>query len=245
VTKRGAVLIAAAGFVALAGCKVDATVNVAARADGHGTVGVAVVLDKAAYSQLLDANDTINVADLTKAGWRVDALRPRPDGGAHIAATHPFASPADAERLVAQVGGADGPFTSFHLRHDRSFFTTKTDVDATIDLRQGIDTFTDGRFRELIGGTNIGLDQTRLEQRLGGAAADEFAMDVTVELPGDVRTTRHARLGTVTELRAASTRTNSSVVALVAVSAISTILLIAVGILRVLGRGNRKAISLN
>lgn len=236
------VFVVAAGFVVFAGCKVDASVGLDARADGHGVVAVAVVLDKSAYNELLDANDTINVADLRTAGWQIDGPTPRADGGARIAVSHPFASPGEAERLVAQVGGKDGPFTQFHLTRRRSFLTTKTDVRATVDLHHGVDTFTDGRFRQLIGGTNVGLDQTKLEARLGGPAADVFAMDIAVDLPGRVRATRHFRLGSTTELRATSTRTNASIVALTGVSAIATFALVGVLMSR-LRRRDRTAIS--
>ncbi len=177
---------AVAALVALCGaCRVDVEVGLDAEADGSGRVRVEVVADKE-VTEAVDLSAGVRADDLRQAGWTVEGPTPRPDGGAEVVATKPFADAEGARLVVEELAGADGPFRDFRLERTRSFARTTTRFSGTVDLAEGVEAFGDGGLREALGGSDIGVDLARLEQALAGPADRAVGVRVAVSLPGEV-----------------------------------------------------------
>jgi hypothetical protein len=158
------------------GCRLDATVTVHAEPEGSGHVEVTVVLDRAAAERVPDLR--IHTADLTGAGWEVRGPTPTEGGGRVVVARRPFRSPAEAERVLAEVTGG-AVLRDFQLERDRSLLETRTLLTGVIDLREGVAAFSDAALAERLGGLPLGVDPAQL------APLDEaLRVAVVGELPG-------------------------------------------------------------
>src|SRR5258706_15653854 len=97
--------------VLLAGCKVDARVDVTLRADGSGTVAAKVTLGADAVKRITTGGpleSAVPLADLRDAGWRVSAWKAARSGGAAVTLTRGFVGQAELARLLADLTGPHG-----------------------------------------------------------------------------------------------------------------------------------------
>jgi hypothetical protein len=124
-------------------------VNVDVSAGGSGTVSVTLDLDRAAA----DAAGQLQLSDLEQAGWRVAGPRPTPGGGLTVTASKPFQSPAEADQIIAEISGSNGPFHDLHLSRRQSLLGTRTTITArgTVDLRCGVQCFSDPALQQQLG----------------------------------------------------------------------------------------------
>ncbi len=235
----------AALALALAGaCKVDTSVEVRARPDGTGEVKVSALMDRRAAQALGDLDTQLALDDLRAAGWQVRGPEENHQGGAEIEVRRRFDSPAQARRLLDQVGGPEGAFKGFELEQRRTFLRIETSVRGTIDLSGGIESFSDAQLTELLGGQPLGVTPQQLEQRLGVPIDHAFALQVAVRLPGGIESNAPTatggtavwspRLGEQMPMEATAEQWNRPNLALSAVAASS-----ALGVVAVLVRRRR------
>ena len=191
----------------LTGCQVRTDVVLHAAPDGTGRVEVSVALDKEAAARA--AGTQVHTDDLTRAGWEVHAPE-RIGGGVVYRAEKRFRSPSEAERVVRELNSS--AFRDFTLTRRRSFLRTHTELQGTIDLREGAATFGDRALTELLGGQPLGLEPGRVEP-LDRA----LRLQVTAELPG--RTARWtARSGSRVPLAVTAEQWNVTSIALAIVA---------------------------
>jgi len=183
---RRAFVAAALALACLSGCRVGVTVGIDSQADGSGRVRALVTLDADAARRVPDLADQLEVDDLRAAGWEVEGPRPRAEGGVEVEAVRRFRSPQEATQAVEELSGPNGPFRDFHLRRSRSFFKTRTAVEGTVDLKAGLEAFSDDALRQRLGGSALGFDPADLERQVGTPLADIFDIRVAARLPGDV-----------------------------------------------------------
>jgi hypothetical protein len=207
--------IAALFILLLTSCQVDADVAVRATAAGTGRVQVTVTLDKEAAARA--AGTTPHTDDLVKAGWKVETPKRLPDGGIVYRAEKRFRSPAEAARVVQEVGGVGGPLRGVALARRRSFLKTTTRLTGVVDMRAGAAVFGDKALTELLGGEPLGVESARvtpLDQAL--------RVGVTAALPG--RTTRvTARAGQRVAIDATAEQWNATSIAFAAVTVLALI----------------------
>ena len=91
----------------LAACRAEAAVDVTVRADGSGKVTVAVGLDDEAVERVGDLDKELHSEDLVAAGWVVSKPVKRGEL-TWVAASKPFHSPTDLQRVVGEVGVFEG-----------------------------------------------------------------------------------------------------------------------------------------
>ena len=125
--------------VALAACRVDATVTVRMQANGSGSVAVRVVLDAAAVRASEVGNgkleQRVRLGDLPRAGWAVTPWRRDADGSATLKIRKPFTNPREVAGIVREINGTDGPLRAFSASRTSSTFTTGWKLDGGVDLR--------------------------------------------------------------------------------------------------------------
>ena len=95
-------------LVLLAGCKVDAHVDITLRADGSGTILVRVVLDADAVQRLTKQtplDSAVPLDDLRDAGWRISAWKRDSSGGATITLAGTFVNEEGLARRLADLAG--------------------------------------------------------------------------------------------------------------------------------------------
>lgn len=188
---RGWALVhrAAAGAVFLllvAGCKVDAAVDVDVESDGSGAIGVAVLLDDAALARLGDPNKVIRADDLRATGWTIAAPEKTKaaDGSNRtlLRASKPFNDPPGFERAMAEVTGPQGLLRGFTLSRSKSFAKTSFILTGTIDPSSGVAGFSDADVSRALGGEPLGRPLGDVQKETASSS-----LVLTVDLPGSIK----------------------------------------------------------
>jgi hypothetical protein len=187
-----------AGLVALAAtaCQVRTTVSVDVVEDGSGTVEVAVGLDADAVGRLPDLDDDgrsdvadlvalVRTDDLAAAEWDVGGpAEDGSDGLVWMRATKRFGTPEEAERVLAEITGPDGPMRGLRVEREDGFGRTRFTFEGTADLGGGLEAFGDEGLAAALAGEPLGQDVAAIEQELGQPLADMFSLEVSADLPG-------------------------------------------------------------
>jgi hypothetical protein len=228
--------------VAASACQVRTTVTVDVAADGSGTVEVTVGLDSEALAQVPDvdgngARDGADLAglvrseDLEAAGWTVAAPSTESDddgGAARLRVSRPFGTPEEAEVILAELTGPDGPLRDLQVRRSESYGRTEFTFTGTADLSGGLEAFGDEGLAAALEGEPLGEDAAAIEARIGQPLADAFTVEVTTLLAGD-ETSWTPRLGDPPlTMEAEATRYDVPVLALTAVAVSALVALAAV-----------------
>jgi hypothetical protein len=226
--RAAAAALAATAALATGACRLDVNVGVDANADGTGTVKATVTLDEAAAKRAPGLRNQLEVDDLKRAGWRIEGPTKTDDNGQQIVASKRFEDPREAERVVAEISGPEGPFQQFDLRQQRSFLKTKTTFTGTVDLSAGLAHFSDEELTDRLGGQPVGVDVTTLERRLGATIDRLLGVKVSVRLPGEVSSNApgdtangaswQPKIGESATLRATSEQWNLGPIALTALA---------------------------
>ena len=227
-------LPAALAVLAVAGCEVRTTVTVDVADDGSGSVEVATGLDADALGRVPDL--------LEEAGWSVAAPEADGDGTTWLRVTRPFATPAEADRILAELTGPTGALRDLHVSREHSFGRTEYGFSGTADLSAGLEAFGDEGLAAALDGEPLGEDAAAIEARIGRPLADAVLLDVTARLAGE-ETTWSPRLGDPPLAMAAeNTVVDTGVVVLVAVAGLCVVALVALLVVRVV-RGARRGHS--
>ncbi|HVF75379.1 MAG TPA: hypothetical protein VM938_10045 [Acidimicrobiales bacterium] len=172
-------------LVVLSGCRAGVTVGVDSNADGSGRVRAVVTLDAEAARRVPDLADQLEDDDLLAAGWEVEGPQPTADGGVEVEAVKRFRSPQEATQAVEELSGPGGPFRDFRLRRTRSFLKTRTAFEGTVDLKAGLESFSDDTLRRRLGGSALGFDPADLERQVGAPLSEIVTFRVAARLPGE------------------------------------------------------------
>jgi hypothetical protein len=164
----------------LGACEVRGDVAVTMNADGSGQVSVALVLDAEAAAKVPDLASGLRTEDLAAAGWKIAGPVPTADKGAKITASRSFKTPTEANVILAELSGPDGPFKGLTLARTHSFGKEKYAFNGVLDVSKGTDAFADAFFTHALGAQQA-------DQILGGdAKANPPTVTMSVTLPGSV-----------------------------------------------------------
>jgi hypothetical protein len=197
-------------------CDVRTEVTVQVSEDGSGTVEVAVTLDAEAVAQLpdLDGDAAAGAADLAAlvrdedmaaAGWTVTGPDEGDDGSLRLVASRPFGTPAEADRVLAELTGPGGALRDLHVTRDEPFGRTRLGFSGTADLSKGLEGFGDAGLAAALDGEALGEDAAAIEERLGQPLSEMFTFDVTVVLAGEETAWSPELGGEPTDLAASTT----------------------------------------
>jgi hypothetical protein len=171
--------------VLLAGCGATTTVAVRIGGRGAGQVRVTVALDRAAAALGGTAVQDLDRAGLAAAGWAVRSAA-TPGGGETFTASHPFASAAQLPAVLGEIATSAGtPLFRLQVAETHTFWTTRTTLRGSVDLRCGVDCFGDAGLQGPFG-SPVGVDPGALERRYGETAAQALQFRLQVRLPGSV-----------------------------------------------------------
>jgi len=182
------VLAALAGLLlvaGLAGCKVDAQVDVTMHDDGAGEVKLTLTADAEVVSAEPDLARELRLDDVTAAGWTVGDPTPTPDGGLQLVLTHPFSSPAEANAVLRSLSGPNGPFRALAVSQVRSGARITSTLDGNIHVGPDLSVFADAQVASALGGAP--LKALLAEKNLTPSQA--LGITLRASLPGDVHDT--------------------------------------------------------
>lgn len=224
-------LLAPAVALSAPACQVRGTVDLEVAEDGSGRVTVEVTLDDEAVARLPDLDGDgvasradlaamVRTDDLATAGWEVGEPVAA-GGGARLRVSRRFGTPAEAERLLAQVTGSSGVLRDARVTRAAGFGRTEVGFTGTLDLQGGIESFGDEGLAAALDGEPVGEDASAIEARLGRPLADAVRIEVVADLAGAARSWS-PRLGAApVELRAERTVWDVPVLILAAVAAVA------------------------
>jgi hypothetical protein len=189
--RRALALLAGLLLVVLAGCKVDAQVDVTMHDDGSGDVKVTLTADPELVAAEPDLASELRLGDVTKAGWTVDGPAATPDGGLQLVLTHPFSTPAEANAVLASLSGPNGPLREVKVDQVRSGARITSTLDGNVHVGPDLSVFADAKVASALGGAP--LQQLLAEKKL--TPAQVLGITLRASLPGTV----HDTDGTETE----------------------------------------------
>ena len=175
-------LVALIAAVGLSGCQTQVGVRVNQITDGSGEVTVSLLLDREAAEQSGDLRVALRTADLVSAGWSVTGPVNRPPGGfVEYAVSKPFRNAGEAQLILSELTGEDGPFSGLTIDRTRSPLRVVSSLKGEIDLSGGYDAF----------GDEVIARQFQNESKIGPTVADIKArygkgLDALVPLHLDV-----------------------------------------------------------
>ena len=210
-------------MLALAGCNVDATVDVRVREDGSGVVRLTVVADaeavRAVESGGVQLDQAVRLTDLTEAGWEVEPWARAEDGSATLVLAHPFRNVSEVASIFADISGADGPLRSVRATRERGLFATEYALSGRADL-ENVQTGVPADEALVQSLVAQGVDVNVIDQQLLAQVKAAFTLEVVARLPGAKASTTTAKPGAVTRIAATSSvRDNQRIILLVAAGA--------------------------
>jgi hypothetical protein len=179
------VIAAALLVVFLSACQATIRIGIDVGAKGAGTVSVTVSLDHDATAAFPDLAQTLQTADLQRAGWHIQGPSPSAGGGTTVVLGKPFATPAEAAEVLGELSGPAGPFRDLNVVRNTSLAAITTTLSGTVDLTCGVTCFGDPQLAQTLG-ANLGFDPAKL-QKAGIDPAQLVTFQVAVRLPGSVK----------------------------------------------------------
>ena len=171
-------------ILALAGCRVDVTVDLIIGEDGTGELVVTAVADADVVGAAPGIADDLRFDDAVAAGWEVEGPTATADGGFTVTLRHQVTSAEEATNLLASLGP---PFVAMRLER-----TSPADADEAtttltgqLTLPAGFDSFADADLLVAVGGTPYADELAAA----GATPAASMSVALRAELPGDVEET--------------------------------------------------------
>ena len=215
---RGLLLVS---VVLLAGCKVDARVDVTLHADGSGAVAAKVTLDAEAVKRITTGGpleSAVPLDDLRDAGWRIPAWKVASSGGAAVALSHAFVGQEGLARLLADLTGPNGALRDPRITRTREWFGASDKIAITVDLRDiSAGVRSDVELAKRL--QAAGLDVNTLDAQLGSELRDALQVTVAVHAPDGSSQSIQLKAGGHGTIAASSSQTYVRRIALLAAGA--------------------------
>jgi hypothetical protein len=183
----------------LAGCNVNARVNVTLRPDGSGSLATTISFDADAVQKMGGASAlarTVPLDDLRKAGWKISPWKRSTTGIESISLTHEFFDGTELAQRVVDLAGPHGILQNPSITRDRGWFGTRNGLSVVVDVRSpsvGIvnDTALAARLRA------TGTDPAKLEAQLAVQLRTALHVSVVLQLPDGHKRSYDAATGSV------------------------------------------------
>jgi hypothetical protein len=170
-------LVLAVGvLIACCGCRLDVGVDINMTADGTGTVTVTASADSALVAAAPSALADLRLDDIRQAGWNVTGPAKNADGSMTLQLAKPFASPAEATAILAELNGPNGPLRGLTVSIDRSFALVASTLSGHAQLTGGLGAFSDAALAQALGAPPLAnLVTAPVDQVLAVTVSAHFA----------------------------------------------------------------------
>jgi hypothetical protein len=171
--------------VLLAGCRVDARVQINLDDDGSGTITTTLKLDQAAVQRVGGPErlgDEVPLDDLAAADWKISSWTEGLDGAYSVTLARDFTSEEDLNRRLEDLTGSDGALRDAEITHKRGGLSSTDALSLTVDGTDpapGIlaDTTLAKQLRA------FGIDPAAMEEELAKELRTSMHLTVAVTLP--------------------------------------------------------------
>jgi hypothetical protein len=159
-----------------------------------------------------------------------------------VTASKSYRNPVEEMQIINDLSGPTGPFHDFHLRHQHSFFSTRTTFTGNVDLTCGLRCFGDPALQQQLG-ADLGIDPSKLQQQAGVILNRVFKFEIAIRLPGSLQSSNapaqagngavwQPKLGDKATLTATARAINTTRIALIAGATVVLVALIVVLVVR-------------
>lgn len=171
-------------FVA-ASCQATAAVDLQIEPNGRGTLSVVVTADQDMVARAPGLAESLSLADAQAAGWQVSPVAPDAEGRLQVRLWHDFDTPEEANVLLGQLSGPDGPFRGLRVGRDRNGGRSTWTLDGTLELANGLSSLADAGLIQLAQAAPFQQDLAE-----SGLALDQvFLVTFRVTMPGTIDST--------------------------------------------------------
>jgi hypothetical protein len=164
---------------ALAGCRVDLSVDMTVEPDGTGTITLVATADAEVVAAVPTLADELATDDIVAAGWAIDGPTALPDGGLTITLSHDFSSDEEATNLLDSLGP---PFNQMSVTRNTSGDDTTTRLAGLLGLPDGFESYADEDLVAAVGSVPFA------DRIAASGATPESSMSAVIraQLPGDI-----------------------------------------------------------
>ena len=182
----------------LSSCRVDMTVRVESDEFGAGRIAVTADLDRNAAAAVFPqpsspesisaapadgAAGRVRIDDFRQAGWEGPGIVRNADGSARFSLFHRFTSVTEANALLRQLSGPNGPLADLQVTRKRSPWSTTISISGPGDFRSGLTSFGDKQLASLTGNGAFGVSEAEVVRQAGRESLDSvFALHVDARL---------------------------------------------------------------
>jgi len=149
----GARVLRTAALVAMAlvaaSCQATAAVDLQIQPNGQGTLSLVVTADQDMVAAAPGLAESLSLSDAQAAGWQVSPVAPDPQGRLQVRLWHDFDTPEEANLLLGQLSGAEGPFRGMKVTRDRDGGRSTWTLDGALVLDNGLSSLADASLIQL------------------------------------------------------------------------------------------------
>ena len=180
---RTAALVAMA--LVAASCQATAAVDLQIQPNGQGTLSVVVTADQEMVAAAPGLAESLSLSDAQAAGWQVSPVAPDAQGRLQVRLWHDFDTPEEANLLLGQLSGTEGPFRGMKVTRDRDGGRSTWTLDGVLQLENGLSSLADAGLIQLAQAAPFQQDLAA-----SGLTLDQvFLVTFRVTMPGTIDST--------------------------------------------------------
>lgn len=185
----GARVLRTAAFVAMAlavaSCQATAAVDLQIQPNGQGTLSLVVTADQDMVAAAPGLAESLSLSDAQAAGWQVSPVAPDGQGRLQVRLWHDFDTPDEANLLLGQLSGAEGPFRGLKITRDRDGGRSTWTLNGDLVLDNGLSSLADAGLIQLAQAAPFQQDLAA-----SGLTLDQvFLVTFRVTMPGTIDST--------------------------------------------------------
>jgi hypothetical protein len=166
-------------------CQATAAVDLQIEPNGQGTLSVVVTADQDMVAAAPGLAESLSLSDAQAAGWQVSPVAPDAQGRLQVRVWHDFDTPDEANLLLGQLSGTEGPFRGLKITRDRDGGRSTWTLDGTLELVNGLSSLADAGLIQLAQAAPFQQDLAASGMTLDQA----FLVTFRVTMPGAIDST--------------------------------------------------------
>jgi hypothetical protein len=166
-------------------CQATAAVDLQIEPNGQGTLSVVVTADQDMVAAAPGLAESLSLSDAQAAGWQVSPVAPDAQGRLQVRVWHDFDTPDEANLLLGQLSGTEGPFRGLKITRDRDGGRSTWTLDGTLELVNGLSSLADAGLIQLAQAAPFQQDLAASGMTLDQA----FLVTFRVTMPGTIDST--------------------------------------------------------
>lgn len=175
----------AAMTLVAASCQATAAVDLQIEPNGQGTLSVVVTADQNMVAAAPGLAESLSLSDAQAAGWQVSPVAPDAQGRLQVRLWHDFDTPEEANLLLSQLSGSEGPFRGLKIGRERDGGRSTWTLDGTLELVNGLSSLADAGLIQLAQAAPFQQDLAA-----SGLTLDQvFLVTFRVTMPGTIDST--------------------------------------------------------